>query len=338
MVGGALRSSLAAPLTPMSSYQVLARKWRPQTFDEVTGQTHVTTPLRNAIRSGRIPHAILLTGPRGTGKTTLARIFASCLNAEKGPTDTPDPEEGGGAVTIDAEHSVGAMEDFEVGTTFKATEPVDFSLMYRDHPNYPVKEDWSIFQNGMIAFARLSVHEVVAKAAVPRGARRLLDLGGGHGLYGAELARAHGGLHAVVFDDPAAEPAARRTIAELELADRVEFRGGDFWHDDIGTGFDVVFLGNVVHGYLPDENPKLFEIVRQALRPPLTRSSPARSRHVSTACNPDARSSARHAGPCSQPCSSSSVPPRWRQRAPSTTMRRMAASPSRPATSASRGS
>jgi len=75
------------------SYQVLARKWRPQTFDEVAGQTHVTTPLRNAIRSGRIPHAILLTGPRGTGKTTLARIFASCLNADKGPTDTPSPDD-----------------------------------------------------------------------------------------------------------------------------------------------------------------------------------------------------------------------------------------------------
>jgi len=75
------------------SYQVLARKYRPRGFDEVTGQDHVTTPLRNAIRSGRIPHAILLTGPRGTGKTTLARIFAGCLNAEKGPTDTPDPED-----------------------------------------------------------------------------------------------------------------------------------------------------------------------------------------------------------------------------------------------------
>lgn len=67
------------------SYQVLARKYRPQRFEDVVGQEHVTRTLANAIQSGRIAHAYLFTGPRGTGKTTLARIFAKCLNATDGP-------------------------------------------------------------------------------------------------------------------------------------------------------------------------------------------------------------------------------------------------------------
>jgi DNA polymerase-3 subunit gamma/tau len=71
------------------SYEVLARRWRPQGFDDVTGQTHVVTALRNAIRLGRLPHAILLAGPRGVGKTTLARILARGLNCDSGPTDQP---------------------------------------------------------------------------------------------------------------------------------------------------------------------------------------------------------------------------------------------------------
>ena len=71
------------------SYRVLALKYRPQTFQDVIGQTHVTTTLSNAIASDRVAHAILLTGPRGTGKTTIARVLAKAMNCAEGPTATP---------------------------------------------------------------------------------------------------------------------------------------------------------------------------------------------------------------------------------------------------------
>src|SRR5215211_5463040 len=67
------------------SYQVIARKYRPQRFSDVVGQEHVTQTLGRAIEAGRIAHAYLFCGPRGTGKTTIARIFAKCLNATGGP-------------------------------------------------------------------------------------------------------------------------------------------------------------------------------------------------------------------------------------------------------------
>jgi DNA polymerase-3 subunit gamma/tau len=71
------------------SYQVLARKWRPQVFDDVVGQGHITRTLQNAIVSGRLAHAFLFSGPRGVGKTTTARILAKALNCAEGPTPTP---------------------------------------------------------------------------------------------------------------------------------------------------------------------------------------------------------------------------------------------------------
>jgi len=67
------------------SYQVIARKYRPQRFEDVVGQEHVTDTLSNAIKQNRIAHAYLFCGPRGTGKTTIARIFAKCLNCTGGP-------------------------------------------------------------------------------------------------------------------------------------------------------------------------------------------------------------------------------------------------------------
>ena len=70
-------------------YLVLARKFRPQTFEDVAGQEHVVKTLRNSIGQGRVAHAFLFSGPRGVGKTSVARILAKSLNCEKGPTATP---------------------------------------------------------------------------------------------------------------------------------------------------------------------------------------------------------------------------------------------------------
>ncbi|MBS3754900.1 MAG: DNA polymerase III subunit gamma/tau [Desulfobacterales bacterium] len=71
------------------AYLVFARKYRPQQFSEVIGQSHITRTLANAVSSGRLAHAILFSGPRGTGKTTVARTLAKCVNCRSGPTTEP---------------------------------------------------------------------------------------------------------------------------------------------------------------------------------------------------------------------------------------------------------
>jgi len=92
------------------SYKVLARKWRPQQFRDMIGQDHVLRALTNALDSGRLHHAYLFTGMRGVGKTTVARIFAKCLNCEKaGVTSTPCGE-------------CSACKDIEAGRFFDLIE------------------------------------------------------------------------------------------------------------------------------------------------------------------------------------------------------------------------
>jgi DNA polymerase-3 subunit gamma/tau len=91
------------------SYLVLARKWRPRSFEELVGQDHVRRALTNALDSGRIHHAFLFTGTRGVGKTTIARIFAKSLNCERGVSSKPCGE-CGACRDIDAGRFVDLLE------------------------------------------------------------------------------------------------------------------------------------------------------------------------------------------------------------------------------------
>src|SRR5882762_4223882 len=83
------RNEEKRPGSDSMSYQVIARKWRPQTFADVVGQQHVTRTLSNAVQSGRVAHAYIFSGARGVGKTTTARILAKALNCVKGPAAEP---------------------------------------------------------------------------------------------------------------------------------------------------------------------------------------------------------------------------------------------------------
>ena len=90
-----------------AGYTVVARRYRPQRFEDVVGQDHVVQALRNAIRLNRVTHAYLFSGTRGVGKTSIARIFAKCLNCVRGPTDEPDQ-------TCDVCRSISVGQDVDV--------------------------------------------------------------------------------------------------------------------------------------------------------------------------------------------------------------------------------
>lgn len=115
------------------------------------------------------------------------------------------------------------------------------------------------FQTAMRWIASGNVDEVVQHVTLPASARRLLDVGGSHGLYTAALCRKYPQLHGTILDWPIGIEAARQTMREQpDVASRIDFVEADFERDELPTGYDVAFLGNIVHGLSPEDNLTLF--------------------------------------------------------------------------------
>lgn len=123
------------------------------------------------------------------------------------------------------------------------------------------------FQEGMIAITRYVKDDVVKRIPAPTGAARLLDVGGGHAMYSIALCQKHPQLRAVVFDSAQALTTGRASIGAAGMADRVIVQEGNFLKDDLGAGFDLALLFNIVHGLSEEQNLALLHKVRAALNP-----------------------------------------------------------------------
>lgn len=123
----------------------------------------------------------------------------------------------------------------------------------------------SAFQRWMVATARIGGPEIIDKLMLPPGAQRVLDVGGGHGLYSIALCRKHPQLHATIVDSPEALNAARDNVDAAGLADRITLHTGDFLHESLGSGYDLALLFNIVHGFTPAQNTDLLRRVAGAL-------------------------------------------------------------------------
>jgi 2-polyprenyl-3-methyl-5-hydroxy-6-metoxy-1,4-benzoquinol methylase len=135
------------------------------------------------------------------------------------------------------------------------------------HDAPPGDPYWRRYICGQLELARLSAAEVARKLRLPRGAQSLLDIGGGHGWYSAQLCRRYPRLTATVLDLPGSAAVGREIIAGAGLASQVRYRDGDATTADLGGGYDAVLCFNLIHHLPPHEVARLFGRVHEALVP-----------------------------------------------------------------------
>jgi hypothetical protein len=125
---------------------------------------------------------------------------------------------------------------------------------------------WAHYQKAMLEIARFDARVVARHVPVPKGATMLLDLAGSHGLMGAAICRRHPPLRSTVLDLPAAVEHARALAADEGLQDLVNHRAGDLTRDDLGTGWDVVLLSNILHHFQPPQMGAILQRARAAMK------------------------------------------------------------------------
>ncbi|VEG53982.1 type 12 methyltransferase [Mycolicibacterium aurum] len=135
------------------------------------------------------------------------------------------------------------------------------------HDAPPGDPYWRRYIGGQLELARLSAGEVAKKIRLPRDSRTLLDIGGGHGWYSAQLCRRHPQLTATVLDLPGSAAIGREIIAAAGMSDRVVHREGDATTDDLGGGYDAVLCFNLLHHLTAEQTVELFGRIRDALAP-----------------------------------------------------------------------
>jgi cyclopropane fatty-acyl-phospholipid synthase-like methyltransferase len=126
---------------------------------------------------------------------------------------------------------------------------------------------WDRYHAGLRAVARLAAPEIVGRVRVPAGARRLLDLGGSHGLHSVAFCRRHPGLSAIVLDWAPARTVAEASIAAAGLGERVSFLAADLWEDEYPDACDVVLLFNLVRIFPAERSAELVRRAVAALKP-----------------------------------------------------------------------
>jgi SAM-dependent methyltransferase len=130
------------------------------------------------------------------------------------------------------------------------------------------REEWGLYQRGMLAVARLSAAEVARRAPVPRGARDMLDVGGSHGIHAVALCRRHPDLRAAVLDLPEAVEHAAPLLAAQGMGERVVHRVGDALTEDFGIGrYDFILVSQLLHHFEDATNREMVGRLARALRP-----------------------------------------------------------------------